>query len=349
MSRIFSQYRALGLCTSDVPFIIKYAAHSSTYYALVPTGQTFNVYKLPRLTLVGISKNDLCFQEFSRALGLCTSDVPFIIKYAAHSSTYYALVPTGQTFNVYKLPRLTLVGISDPVHHDIRAFACSQRLVFAAADNAHELRGHNDKIKLMIVFSGFLLASLDEGCLLKVWNVNSCEVVFSMQFSSKSFNITAISNPLGYKNKLLLGSSQGPLQLWNVKSQKQLYWFKGFGAPVSCIAQAPAVDVCAVGLADGRVCLHNIKYDTTLLNFLHDGGAVTAVSFRNGEFVSYFDRPDGGPRTVYKRSGHFRPPNRVNFWPGGSAGGSLLLSAGQDSMLRYVIPPYLSRAVLAQV
>ncbi|VDP04637.1 unnamed protein product [Schistosoma margrebowiei] len=50
--------------------------------------------------------------------------------------------------------------------------------------------------------------------------------------------------------------------------------------------------------------------------------------------VSYFDRSDGSPRTVYRRIGHSRPPNRILFWPGCSAGGGLLLSAGKDGVLR---------------
>lgn len=47
--------------------------------------------------------------------------------------------------------------------------------------------------------------------------------------------------------------------------------------------QAPAVDVVAVGLADGRVILHNIKFDETIVTFTHDWGPVTAVSFRTGK------------------------------------------------------------------
>ncbi|KER27125.1 hypothetical protein T265_05748 [Opisthorchis viverrini] len=360
-----------------------------------------------------------------RVLGLCTSEVPFVVRFLPHSNVCHVVVPIGDSFNVYKLPRLTLVAISDPVSAPITAFTASGRFVFAAAGGviylyrngrylAHEFRGHQHKITKLLAFNSSLLASVDETCLLKVWNIQTLEAVFSEQFSPDSFTITALACPLGYRNKLLFGSAQGPLQLWNVVSSKQLYWFKGFGAAVACIEPAPALDVCAIGLGDGHIYLHNIKYDISLLKFVQDGGAVTSIIFRsdslenteldsylsfladgnqdlfmvtgstsgqvncwqlkdkgesrpvgatqtlhwdrivsmfyltNGDAagamvtsgadncikVSYFDRPDGGPRTVYKRSGHFRPPNRVAFWPGGSAGGSLLLSAGQDSMLR---------------
>ena len=60
-------------------------------------------------------------------------------------------------------------------------------------------------------------------------------------------------------NKILLGSHQGKLQLWNIKSNKLIYAFDGFGAGVTVLAQAPAIDVAAVGLADGRIVIHNLR------------------------------------------------------------------------------------------
>ena len=55
-----------------------------------------------------------------------------------------------------------------------------------------------------------------------------------------------------------------------------------FGAPVRCCSASPALDVVAVGLADGRVALHNLRFDTPLASFVHDaaGGAPSAVSPR---------------------------------------------------------------------
>lgn len=46
--------------------------------------------------------------------------------------------------------------------------------------------------------------------------------------------------------------------------------------------QAPAVDVVAVGLQNGKIVLHNLKYDKTVMSFMQDWGAVTSISFRTG-------------------------------------------------------------------
>ncbi len=50
--------------------------------------------------------------------------------------------------------------------------------------------------------------------------------------------------------------------------------------------QAPAVDVLAFGLADGRIVVHNVKVDEALMTLRQESGAlgsptpVTAISFR---------------------------------------------------------------------
>ena len=47
--------------------------------------------------------------------------------------------------------------------------------------------------------------------------------------------------------------------------------------------QAPAVHVVAVGLESGRIILHNLKFDETILELKQDWGPVTTLSFRTGE------------------------------------------------------------------
>ena len=54
-------------------------------------------------------------------------------------------------------------------------------------------------------------------------------------------------HPATYLNKVVLGSRQGRLQLWNVRSRALVYEFAGWGSGVTCIEQSTAVDVVAVG------------------------------------------------------------------------------------------------------
>lgn len=110
---------------------------------------------------------------------------------------------------------------------------------------------------------------------------------------------------------MLIGASDGRMQLWNFETRKLVFTFAGcggcrthplrrmmflffwlrgdidptrrvhlspnrrHGSAVRSLAMSPALDVVGVGLADGRLVLHNLKFDTVITSFLHDstGGA----------------------------------------------------------------------------
>lgn len=100
-------------------------------------------------------------------------------------------------------------------------------------------------------------------------------------------------------NKILLGSEQGSMQLWNIKTTKMIYTFEGWSSSITALEQAPALDVVAVGLANGKIKLHNLRMDETIFELVQDWGLVTSISFRS----------DGNPiMATGTMSGH------VLFW-----------------------------------
>ena len=125
------------------------------------------------------------------------------------------------------------------------------------------------------------------------------------------FRITCLLHPSTYLNKVLLGSQDGRMQLWNIRTmyampfalifrmtiltlfrlvRRLLYEFKRLESSVTSLAQAPSVDVVAVGLLDGSVILQNIKVDEKIMR-LKQEGKVTAISFRTGENGLTFWQP----------------------------------------------------------
>jgi len=58
-----------------------------------------------------------------------------------------------------------------------------------------------------------------------------------IQFSNASFQVISVMHPSTYLNKILFGSKQGELQLWNIKSNKMIYSFPGWGEPVTVLQQ----------------------------------------------------------------------------------------------------------------
>ena len=125
------------------------------------------------------------------------------------------------------------------------------------------------------------------------------ELYTELHFNSDSFEISCIVHPSTYLNKVLIGSKQGPLQLWNIRngyvklhyviiydkwnsSRKLIYTFNGWNSSVLVLVQSPALDVIGIGLHNGNIILHNIRYDNTLMSFVQEWGPVINMSFRTG-------------------------------------------------------------------
>ncbi|KXJ18320.1 WD repeat-containing protein 36 [Exaiptasia diaphana] len=109
-----------------------------------------------------------------------------------------------------------------------------------------------------------------------------------MNFNPDTFAVSCLVHPSTYLNKILLCSKQGSMQLWNIKTNKMIYTFQGWSDPITAVEQAPAIDVVGVGLQSGKIIIHNLKFDETVMFFQQDWGPVTSIAFR----------------TVYNMSGH---------------------------------------------
>ena len=67
---------------------------------------------------------------------------------------------------------------------------------------------------------------------------------------------------------MLLGSSDGSLRLLNIRTGKLIYHFlpdANFDGEVTVLEQSTAVDIIAVGLANGKIHLRNIRTDEVCL------------------------------------------------------------------------------------
>lgn len=96
-----------------------------------------------------------------------------------------------------------------------------------------------------------------------------------------TFVPTALLQPSTYVNKVLVCSASGIMQLWNVRSGKQIFQFAQLPASVVSVVQSPVLDVIGLGLSNGSVLVHNLKHDKTLMTFRVDG-PVLSLAFRSG-------------------------------------------------------------------
>lgn len=225
-----------------------------------------------------------------RALGFVSNHVPLAVRYHQKHKENYVVTCVGKSFHTYNCSKLGIVSVSDCHPDDINVLAVDRDLTFTASQNivraftrgkqvVHTYIGHSTNVHLLLPFGNHLI-SVDEGSTVIVWDIKAEGQYCEIQFSNGSFQITAVMHPSTYVNKILFGSKQGSLQLWNIKQGKMVYSFSGFSHPVTVLEQAPAVDVVAIGLANGEIIIHNLKFDETITKFLQDWGPVTTISFR---------------------------------------------------------------------
>lgn len=164
--------------------------------------------------------------------------------------------------------------------------------------------------------------------------------MLELNFNNITFRITTIMHPNTYMNKILLGSEQGQLQLWNIKNIKMIHIFKGWDSAVTALEQAPAVDVAAIGLKNGRIILHNLKYDESIFDLVQDWGSVMSISFRtDGQPIMATSSPCGRivlwdleQRKVENQmtQAHNKPITGLKYIPNEP----LLLSSSADNSLK---------------
>ncbi|XP_053659157.1 WD repeat-containing protein 36 [Anopheles marshallii] len=226
----------------------------------------------------------------NRALGYVSNHIPPNVRYIDQRRENVVITCVGRSFHVYGCNNFRLIRTGRIHPADITAIAADGFITYVAAGNliygwrsSVELRkvyrGHEKPVHLLLPFAKHLI-SIDESSLLKIWIVSTQELYLEIPFAKDEFEISAIVHPASYKNKILLGSTQGGLQLWNLKSCKQVHTFAGFDSKVLQLEQAPAIDVIAVGLQSGKIVLLNIQYEEVVIEVHQDWGPVTAISFR---------------------------------------------------------------------
>ncbi|XP_052776879.1 WD repeat-containing protein 36-like [Mya arenaria] len=225
-----------------------------------------------------------------RALGFVSSGVPLAVRYHQKHKENYVVTAVGKAFHTYNCSKLGIVSVSDSHPEEISVLGVDRALTFTACRNVvraftrgkqvkYTYEGHKHDVHLLLPFGQHLI-SVDRESTVIIWDIQSQDQYLELQFNNGSFEVTSLLHPSTYMNKVVLGSRQGELQLWNVKANKLVYTFQGWGQPVTVLTQAPALDVVAVGLENGQIILHNLKVDETITKFLQDWGPVTSISFR---------------------------------------------------------------------
>jgi len=225
-----------------------------------------------------------------RAIGAVTADVPLHVDLFKN----VVVASVGRTYHTYTTSSLRLIGVGDvQVPTPISAVAGHKK---------HHIMGSGNRIYVFLrktlkqtlehspighvthlVAHDTVLVSVGYDNTMVTWVRDEDHLYrrYGTIVLPHDVTCSAVCVPSHYVNKVLLGSHQGALHLFNVRTKNHIHVFKSFHSPIHSLVAAPFQDVVAVGLADGRVVVHNIGADTTLFTFRHvPASPVTALSFR---------------------------------------------------------------------
>ena len=227
----------------------------------------------------------------NRALGYVSNHVPASVRYFRNRQENIIITCIGRSFHTYSCNHFRLICVSGLHPEEISCLTSDARFVYTASGSTvyawrsgnvikHLFKGHEKRVHLLLPFGGSHLISIDTDSAVKVWNIDTEDAYCDLSFRNEEFQISAVLHPPTYLNKILFGSEQGGLQLWNIKECKLVHTFREFGSKITVLEAAPAVDVVGVGLVNGEIVLLNLKYDEIVMEFKQDWGPVTGLSFR---------------------------------------------------------------------
>ncbi|KAK4689525.1 hypothetical protein P7C73_g546, partial [Tremellales sp. Uapishka_1] len=168
-----------------------------------------------------------------RALGFISDHVPFALQ--VHSAKGALAVPAvnivtclGRSWAMWDAGRMGLVFVGPDAGAAISSLALGGNDIFAAAGTRiiKYLRGKESGVYesreksllgKILVFGEQLLALKEDGTGLLVWDISSRELLGEITFHA-SFTATSLLHPATYLNKIIVGSQQGELQLWNIRT-----------------------------------------------------------------------------------------------------------------------------------
>ncbi|KAJ1795658.1 rRNA-processing protein utp21 [Coemansia sp. RSA 2399] len=226
-----------------------------------------------------------------RALGYTTNGIAHSVQHRGQS--IYVTTGIGRTYHVYDAEKINLLFVGPRFDADVvsvvsigeNTLVSSGGVVTVCRRGKRtrdlEAVGRGD-IRQLLQFGDRLLGISEDNAVV-IWDWTTGEVFTEIEFASEAFQVTSLVHPATYVNKIVVGSAQGTMQVWNIQTRTCLYETKTLlGGAITCMVQSPVLDVVAVGLLDGRIVLHNVREDRSVMQVAQES-RVTAIAFRTDD------------------------------------------------------------------
>jgi U3 small nucleolar RNA-associated protein 21 len=243
--------------------------------------------------------------------------------------------------------------------------------VFKRGQKVHDLqmpKGDCEQVGNILTFGSWIV-----GCCrtrIEIWSSATLEHYTTIHpgHGRRGATITGgVCNMPTYLNKILVGTSDGCVEVWNVSTGKLLYTVfpsaSDEGA-VTALEPTPALSIFAIAYASGTVVIHDVRMDkhiitlntgagkrapVTTISFRTDGlgagddgqnpGVMATASSTNGD-VTFWDLNHRGRKMGVLRGAHSPPSTKRGEIAGGIskieflAGQAVILTSGLDNSLK---------------
>lgn len=149
--------------------------------------------------------------------------------------------------------------------------ALSNALSLAIAIPGHSLPVYS----LAISPDGKTIASGSEDGTIKLWKLESQELIYTLAGHSRMVNSVAIS---GDGQTLASGSKDNTIKLWNPKTGELIRTLEGHSASVTSVAIDPSATILASGSADKTIKIWNLKTGELIRSLSGHTGFVESVA-----------------------------------------------------------------------
>ncbi|KAH9997323.1 Utp21-domain-containing protein [Russula vinacea] len=300
-----------------------------------------------------------------RALGLITNQVPFAlqvraVKGSAAAPRLHIVTCLGNSWALWEGEKMTLLFVGSEAQDSITGLAFDGDFIWASS-GPHALKYFRGKevgrltnplgtpITSPLLFGPHLLSLTEDGRNLLSWDVSE-EVLHSQIQFEPGFTATHLLHPATYLNKVLIGGSDGSLQLWNIRTQTCIHKIPfahlsesppNLPSAMTALAQSPAIDVIGIGFASGEISIYDIRADEKIMRIFVREGPVRALAFRGDGHpalasasetghISLWDLGSGGRLLHTIRGAHDGSISSLQWIPGQP----LLVSSGDDNSIK---------------
>ncbi|KAJ7632781.1 Utp21 specific WD40 associated putative domain-containing protein [Roridomyces roridus] len=298
-----------------------------------------------------------------RALGLITNDVPFVLqtrsyKGATEGPRIHLLTCLGKSWALWEGGKMGLLFVGPDAPEQISSLAMDGDAVWAASGpnvlkyirGKEVLRGTNPlgtSLSYITIFGEHILALTEDGRRMLLWDTTTGALDSTIEFDV-GFTANSILHPATYINKVLVSSSQGSVQLWNIRSQMCIHKFPASRlssgvdtTQITTMTQSPAIDVVGIGFTSGEISVYDVRADERLMRMFMDGGGVRSLGFRSdghpvlasassAGHIALWDLNSGGRLLHMIRGAHDGAISAVEWVPGQP----VLISSGDDNSVK---------------